>query len=171
MAIPEDLIFVGHVLGAYGVHGWVRVRPYSTNADALLHAKVWWLDKPFLHDVDMRSARLHGGDVIAQLTGVSDRDAAENLKGSVVQIPRSRFPVLDDNEFYWVDLIGLSVENKRGLSFGRVVSIMECGAHPILQVADVDQKSQEILIPFVAQFIQTIDQAAKKIVVDWESDY
>lgn len=171
MYIPEDLIAVGHIVGAYGVHGWIRVRPYSANADALLYAKTWWLDKPTLHDVDMRSAKLHGGDVVAQLVGVVERDGAEKLKGTTVNIARSRFPALEDDEFYWVDLIGSSVENQQGINLGRVIKIMECGAHPILQIADLKQENQEILIPFVAQFIQTVDQAAKKIIVDWKIDY
>jgi len=47
--------------------------------------------------------------LVAQLMGVSGRDAAEALKGATVQISRSLFPPLADDEFYWVDLIGLSV--------------------------------------------------------------
>ncbi|MGZ3238292.1 MAG: ribosome maturation factor RimM, partial [Burkholderiaceae bacterium] len=46
-------MLVGYVSGAYGLNGWVRIKPYSTDADALLHAKTWWLDKPELRDVDM----------------------------------------------------------------------------------------------------------------------
>ncbi len=171
MIIPCDLILVGHIVGAYGIHGWIRVRPYSANADALLYAKVWWLNRPELHDVDVRLAKLHGGDVVAQLTGVVDRNAAEGLKGATVQIARSRFPTLDDSEFYWVDLIGLSVENQQGVDLGQVVRVIEYGAHPILEVSDLEQQTQEVLIPFVAQFIQTVDQVAKKIIVDWDADY
>jgi 16S rRNA processing protein RimM len=176
MPIPEDLVQVGYVAGAYGINGWVRIRPHSADADALLHAKTWWLDKPELRDVDMLQARMHSGDVVAQLVGVVGRDAAEALKGATVQIPRSRFPALSDNEFYWLDLIGLAVENLQAEQLGRVVGLMDNGAHPILRVAlptveDADKTSPELLIPFVDQFIKTVDQAAKKITVDWGLDY
>ncbi len=171
MVIPGDLILVGHIVGAYGVHGWIRIQPYSAHAGALLQAKTWWLGKPELHDVDVRSVKLHSGDVVAQLMGVADRDAAEKLKGTTVQVARSRFPTLEADEFYWIDLMGLSVENQQGVNLGQVVKVMEYGAHPILQVADSEQKRQEILIPFVAQFIQAVDQTAQKIIVDWEADY
>lgn len=168
--------------GAYGIHGWVRIKSYSAEADALLHAKTWWLDKPELRDVDMLQSKIHGGDVVAQLMGVADRDAAEKLKGTSVQIPRSHFPALSDDEFYWVDLIGLDVQNLQGETLGVVSSLMENGAHPILQIAppksaapekDAEPgKSQpEILIPFVDQFVKTVDLAARKITVDWGLDY
>jgi 16S rRNA processing protein RimM len=176
ITIPDDLTLVGYVSGAYGLNGWVRIKPYSTDADALLHAKTWWLDKPALRDVDMLQAKYHSGDVVAQLMGVADRDAAEALKGAAVQIPRSHFPPLADDEFYWVDLIGLSVENLQGEQLGVVRDMMDNGAHPILCVVppDVpgsDKPKQESLIPFVDHFIKTVDQKAKKITVDWGLDY
>jgi 16S rRNA processing protein RimM len=181
MAIPDDLVLVGHVTGAYGIQGWVRIKPYSDDADALLYAKTWWLSKPGqrpdeLRDVDMMHAKLHGEDVVAQLMGVADRNAAEALKGAAVQIRRSHFPPLSNDEFYWVDLIGLAVENLQGESLGTVSDLMDNGAHPILRVAvpempGSEKKPQELLIPFVDQFVKTVDQAAKKVTVDWGLDY
>lgn len=177
MKIPEDLVLVGYISGAYGLNGWVRVRPYSADADALLNAKTWWLDKPEFRDVAMMQSKIHSGDVVAQLMGVAGRDAAEALKGAAVQIPRSHFPALSDNEFYWVDLIGLEVENLQGVRLGQVSDMMDNGAHPILrvavpQVAEADPKAaQELLIPFVEQFVITVDRTAKKITVDWGLDY
>lgn len=167
---------VGYISGAYGIQGWVRVKPYSADADALLGAKTWWLDKPDLHDVDMMQARQHSGDVVARLMGVAGRDAAEALKGAAVQIARSHFPALSDGEFYWVDLIGLAVENTQGTSMGTVIGLMDNGAHPILRIGspdmpDVGKAATEMLIPFVDQFVKTIGLPEKKIVVDWDVDY
>jgi len=175
MEVPEDLVLVGHVIGAYGIHGWVRIRPYSAEADALLHARTWWLDKPALRDVDMMQAKIHGDDVVAQLMGVADRNAAEALKGTTVQVRRSHFPPLADGEFYWLDLIGLAVENQQGESLGVVLDLMDNGAHPILRVQAPAQpgvdKPKEWLIPFVEQFVKTVDQSGKKITVDWGLDF
>jgi len=174
IAIPEDLVLVGYVTGAYGIKGWVRIKPYSADADALLYAKTWWLDKPGLHDVDVMQAKSHVEDVVAQLMGVADRNAAEALKGATVQIRRSHFPPLTNDEFYWVDLIGLAVENLQGESLGTVIDLIDNGAHPILRVGPQTpdaENVQERLIPFVDQFVKTVDQAAKKITVDWGLDY
>ncbi|HEY8609121.1 MAG TPA: ribosome maturation factor RimM [Noviherbaspirillum sp.] len=174
MSAPDDLVLVGHVSGAYGIHGWVRIRPYSSDADALLHAKTWWLDKPGLRDVDVMQVKGHGEDVVAQLMGVADRNAAEALRGATVQVRRSHFPVLTGDEFYWIDLIGLQVQNLEGELLGSVADLMDNGAHPILRVQAAvcaDEKPKEWLIPFVDRFVKTVNQAEKKIVVDWGLDF
>lgn len=175
MQVPDDLVQVGFIYGAYGITGGIRVRPFSEEADALLHAKTWWLDKPSLHEVDVRRAKLHGGDVVTTIVESSDRNAAEALKGAAVYIRRSDFPVLDNqDEFYWSDLIGLAVENLQGESLGIVADMMSNGPQSILRVAPVVREGEaapERLIPFVDQFIIKVDQDAKKITVDWGLDY
>ncbi|MCU6498705.1 ribosome maturation factor RimM [Rugamonas sp. A1-17] len=176
--VPDDLAQVGFVFGAYGVAGWVRIRPFSEDADALLAVKTWWIDKPGLHDVDVKQCKLHGGDVVAQLVGVTDRNVAEALKGAAVSIPRSRFPALSDDEFYWAELIGLDVQNLQGEHLGTVTDMMSNGPQSILRIqpaatpdADPEVAAQERLIPFVDAFIIKVDKAAKKITVDWGLDY
>jgi 16S rRNA processing protein RimM len=176
--IPEDLTQVGYVSGAYGVTGSIRVTPFSSDADALLNVKTWWLDKPVLRAVTVRTTKLHGGDVVAQLVGVVGRDASEALKGAAVSIPRSQFPELAADEFYWSDLIGLDVVNLQGEALGRVTDMMDNGAQSILRIQPVaevsdaaDAKAEERLIPYVDQFVKTVDLAAKKITVDWGLDY
>jgi len=185
--LPDDLVPVGHVAGAYGIKGWVKVKPYSSDADALLHARTWWLGKTVkesgLHEVDMMQAKSHGDEVVAQLMGVADRNGAEALQGATVHIRRSHFPALDKDEFYWVDLIGLEVVNLAGVRLGKVSDLMDNGAHPILRVEmpeaehasainrPQDKAPKELLIPFVDRFVTTVDRQEKKITVDWELDY
>lgn len=176
MTVPDDLVLVGYVTGAYGIKGWVRIRPYSADADAMLYAKTWWLDKPELRDVEVMQAKVHSEDVVAQLMGVADRNAAEALKGATVQVRRSHFPPLSNDEFYWLDLIGLTVENLQGESLGTVADMMDNGAHPILRVVALSpsigaDKPKEWLIPFVDQFVKTVDQSVNKITVDWGLDF
>jgi 16S rRNA processing protein RimM len=176
--IPDDLTQVGYVSGAYGITGSIRVTPFSADADALLHAKTWWLDKPGLHSVSVRTAKLHGGDVVVQLVGVVGRDAAEALKGAQVTIPRSQFPELPADEFYWSDLIGLEVVNLQGEALGQVTDMMDNGVQSIFRITPVADaaaadgaKAPERLIPYVDQYVKSIDLAAKKITVDWGLDY
>ncbi len=70
MSIPDDLVLVAHVSGAFGIAGWIRIRPYSSDASALLSAKTWWLDKPALHDVEVLQVRAQGEDLVARLMGI-----------------------------------------------------------------------------------------------------
>jgi 16S rRNA processing protein RimM len=181
--VPDDLTQVGYVAGAYGLRGGIRVTPFSADADALLTVKTWWLDKPALRPVSVRTAKMHSGDVVATLVDMADRDAAEALKGAAVNVSRREFPVLPADEYYWSDLIGLDVVNLEGEALGRVTDMMHNGAQSILRITPVpshaasaaageaDSKAPERLIPFVDQFVKTVDLEAKKITVDWGLDY
>jgi len=185
-AVPTDLLQVGYVSGAYGLRGGIRVTPFSTDADALLNVKTWWLDKPALRPVQVRSAKYHSGDVTAILVDLSDRDLAEALKGASVQVSRADFPALPEDEYYWTDLIGLDVVNLQGESLGTVADMMHNGAQSILRIAVVahsaadpdakgeakgDAKLSERLVPFVDQFVKTVDLKARLITLDWGLDY
>jgi 16S rRNA processing protein RimM len=181
-ALPEDAVEVGFIADAYGLKGWVKIVPHANGkqgGDALLSAKRWWLVK----GRDRKSARclqskVHADTIVARLAGCDDRDAALALKGHTVNIARGDFPKLDsDDEFYWVDLIGLDVENEAGVALGRVADMIDNGAHSILRVEypatnkDGQPVTGERLIPFVGVYVKTVDRAAKRIVVDWDADY
>lgn len=131
------------------------------------------MDKPHWHDVERLQAKLHGGDVVAQCMGIADRNAAEALKGATVHIRRAHFPSLDNDEFYWVDLIGLQVENLQGERLGQVAELMDNGAHPILKITSGEgaEGAVERLIPFVDQFVQSVSLEDRRIVVDWGVDF
>lgn len=174
--VPSDLVQVGHVSGAYGIVGGIRVTPYSQDADALLSVKTWWIDKPTLRAVAVRTAKLHGGDVVATLVDLRDRDAAEALKGAAVQVARSAFPQLEEDEFYWSDLIGLDVVNLQGEALGKVTDMMHNGAQSILRITPVADasdaaKAPERLVPFVEQFVKTVELDKKLITLDWGLDF
>lgn len=175
-AVPDDLVQVGYVSGAFGIVGGLRVTPFSMDADALLKVKTWWLDKPALHSVSVRTAKMHGGDVVATLVDLRDRNEAEALKGAAVQVSRSEFPKLEEDEYYWSDLIGLDVVNLEGEALGKVTDMMHNGAQSILRIAPADAgapdaKVSERLVPFVEHFVKKVDLGAKLITLDWGLDY
>ncbi len=181
-ALPEDAVEVGYIAGAYGLKGWVKIVPHAlgqSGGDALLIARQWWLTKGYeIKSARCAQSKVHADTIGAHVADCDDRDAAEALKDHVVHIARSDFPKLDDeDEFYWVDLIGLDVENEAGVPLGRVVDMIDNGAHSILRIeyptADKDGKpvTSERLIPFVGVYVKTVDRTAKRIVVDWDADY
>jgi len=179
--VPADLIQVGYITGAYGLRGGIRVVPHSADADALLSVKTWWLDKPTLRPVQVRMAKQHSGDVTATLVDVTERNDAEALKGATVQVSRADFPALPEDEYYWTDLIGLDVVNLQGEALGKVIDMMSNGPQSILRIlpevqpsSDPDAseaKVEERLVPFVDQFVKTVDLQQKRITLDWGLDY
>ena len=178
--LPADAVEVGRIADAWGVKGWFKVLPHSADPQALFSSTRWYLQPPdkgpqaFKGTVllRVRETRDHSDSVVARADGVEDRNAAEALKGARVFIPRSSFPTAGDDEYYWVDLLGLDVFNREGLHLGRVRDLMATGPQTVLVVEyEEEGKPQERMIPFVSAFVDGVDQAAKRINVDWQADY
>ena len=177
---PDDAVEVGAIVDAYGLKGWVKVAAHADagQGNALLSAKRWWLEKGRERKSAPRlQSKVHGDSIVAHLGGIADRDAAFALRGHRVYVRRSDFPALEADEFYWVDLLGLDVVNETGVELGKVADLIDNGAQSVLRIEypavgkDGEPVTGERLIPFVGVFVKTVDQAAKKIVVDWEADY
>jgi 16S rRNA processing protein RimM len=188
---PEDAVEVGRVIDAWGVKGWIKVQPFSSEPDALLAAGQWFLKsgdglvpvKPgaparVLPPVlQVKGARRHGDVVVAGAAEVPDRNAAEALKGARVFVSRASFPKADDGEYYWVDLIGLSVVNREGEPLGTVADLIDTGPHTVLRIvaeaaADATgAEPVERLVPFVDAYVDTVDLPARRITVDWGLDF
>jgi 16S rRNA processing protein RimM len=172
---PTDLIEVGRIVDAYGIKGWVKIQPFATPEDsALRRSKRWWLSGSQLHlhsdEREVLASRVQGLTIVAELVGVSDRDLALKFKGAGISVRRSDFPVNKTEEFYWVDLIGCMVTNVEGVCFGVVSEVFDNGAHAVFRIPinpALELTTSELLIPFVKQFVTTVDIAAKTIAVDW----
>jgi 16S rRNA processing protein RimM len=86
----------------------------------------------------------------------------------LIAVPRSQLPEQDEDEYYWSDLIGMSVVNEANEQLGTVSNLLETGANDVLSVKG---ESGEILIPFVDAVIKQVDAANRTIRVDWSADY
>ena len=180
---PADAVEVARVLDAWGVKGWIRVQPYAKDPQALFSSRRWFLRPPEAQAgrpareaaaplpalLRISEAREHGDGVIAAVRDIHDRNAAEALRGARIFVPRSSFPTAGNDEFYWVDLIGLQVFNRDGVRLGEVAGLLDNGAQSVLQVRDGD--APERLIPFVAAFIDQVDLPGRRILVDWGPDF
>lgn len=170
------MVVLGRIVAPYGVQGWVKVHPLGDDPDAWRRMREWWIGSESEGKVwkayPLESFRRHGGSWIAKLGSVDDRDGAEGLDGWFIAAPREALPQPRQDEYYWTDLIGLAVTNELGESLGKVVSLIETGAHQVLVVkAGADDGSTERLLPFVSQVVKAVDIAAGCIRVAWGKDW
>lgn len=195
---PADLVELGRIVSAYGVRGWVKIQPHSSNAQVLLAARTWWLKAPVpatgtgalpsAFAADVVACRPQGATVVAELSVVADRNQAEAMKGYTVWVPRAGFPPADDDEYYWVDLIDCRLYGEldgRPALIGRVVEVLDNGAHALLRVAratvDADGglalmqndkgRAIEVLVPFVNAHVHTVDIANKRLDSNWPVEF
>ena len=175
--LPADAIEVGRIADAWGVKGWFKVLPHSAQPEALFSSRRWFLQAPGAVGtaafwLPVREAKEHSDCVVAQSPEVPDRNAAEALRGARVFVPRSSFPTAGDDEYYWVDLIGLAVVNREGVAMGVVRELLSAGPQTTLVLeGEEGGKPVERMIPFVSAFVDKVDLAGRTITVDWQPDY
>jgi 16S rRNA processing protein RimM len=178
--LPADAIEVGRILDAWGVKGWFKVLPHSADPQALFSSKRWYLQPSdrgppaFAGTVllRVREAKEHSDSIVARADAVEDRGTAELLRGARIFVPRSSFPTAGEDEYYWIDLIGLDVVNREGVPLGRVKELLTTGPQTVLVLEyDEDGKPQERMLPFVSAYVDRVDLAARRIEVDWQTDY
>lgn len=189
---PEPMVVLGRIGDPYGVRGWVHLLPYGDDPEDWAAAGFWWLAKDAgAEDWQKRAVsdcKWHGEGLVALLDGVKDRTTAEKLKGTLVALPRSLMPPTEDGEYYWGDLIGLTVVNHAGEILGQVRSLIETGANDVMEVVAIPpatdvtvdvsgeaassrNKPVVRLLPFIAAVVQEVDLATGMIRVEWGLDW
>lgn len=160
---------MGHVAGAYGVRGWVKVISDAEPREALLDYSPWLLKfRGEWKAYTPVEGGLHGKGLVARLEGVDDRDGAEALRGAEIAVERTQLEPLAAGEYYWADLVGLRVVTTGGVELGRVERLLETGSNDVLVV----QGERERLIPYLRpQVVTAIDLAAGTLEVDWDPEF
>ena len=187
MSAPSlnDLIELGAISEAQGLQGQVKVRPHSSEPVALLSSKSIWLsliprrdagvstsvEHGSLTQYKVKSAKMHSGNVVMALEGVSDRDQALVLKGARILVARDTFPKAESDSYYWVDLIGCNAINLQNEILGEVIDVTENGAHGVIAIGDAQTQIIKYLVPFVKEVVQNVDLQNKVITLDWQSDW
>lgn len=162
------MVVMGRIVAPYGVKGWVKIQPFTEALDGLFDYEQWWLgDASGWREADVEEARVHGKTLIAKFAGCEGRDAAFAMKGREIAVSRDDLPQTGDDEYYWSDLIGLSVHNLQQQDLGRVTDVFATGANDVLVV----QGERERLIPFAGQVVKEVDLAAGRMLVDWDADF
>ncbi|MCP3985958.1 MAG: 16S rRNA processing protein RimM [bacterium] len=162
---------LGHVVGAHGLSGEVRVRIYGDGPENLLEAGEIALADPErgAEDPAPRHHEIEGGaagrssEVRLKLAGVADREAAAALAGRLVTVPAGSLPELPEDEFYGYQLVGCDVVTEAGDVLGRVQHVWETGAHDVLVVRD--ERGRRQLIPTAREFLTHIDLTGSRLTV------
>jgi 16S rRNA processing protein RimM len=131
------------VAGAHGVKGELRLKLFADSVESLArHAHLYVGG----HELALKDIKDGGKTAIARFDGISDRSAAEALRGSLIEIDRDKLPALDEGEYYHADLIGLPCVDEAGDELGMVVAVENFGAGDLLEVERANGKRS--LIPF-----------------------
>jgi 16S rRNA processing protein RimM len=161
MSDESRLILMGHIAGAFGVRGEVKIRPYTAQADGLLGYG------PLLDEAGAIVLTPKRGHAIKDCLAVTapeieTREHAEALKGVKLYVRRAVLPAPADDEFYVVDLIGCAVHNLAGESLGVIFAAHDFGAGDVLEI----RGGKTWFLPFTAQTTPRIDLKARLVIAD-----
>ena len=166
-------VVLGRIVGAFGIGGWLKIESYTDPPGNILKYAMWQLGQQSAwRAVKQIGGRVTAKGVQAELENISDRTAAERLRGELIAVDRDELPAPKAGEYYWDDLVGLDAYSPSGECLGRIDAIRAMPAHPLLAIVGQRHgKRVEHLVPLVKQRLLAVDLGARRATVDWESDW
>jgi 16S rRNA processing protein RimM len=161
----DGYLLIGKIKGAHGIRGMLKIISYAESVSVFEPGSLLWIDEQGAgQSYIIEEAKTGGkGSVLLGLKGVIDRTCAEDLAGSDLYIEKNRLPEPEDGEYYWKDLIGISVYAGDETFVGVLTSIIPTGSNDVYMIKD---GKKEILIPALASVITDIDLANRIMRVD-----
>lgn len=156
-----DLFTIGQIVAPHGVRGDVRIYPDTDFPKRFLKMKYGYINGK---KYEVESARLHKRVVLMKFAGVDDRNAAELLVKKDLQVPREDLVPLQKGQHYIYDIIGSAVYDLQDHELGKLTDVLRTGSNDVYVVTADDGK--ETLLAAIPEVIKSIDESAKKIVVD-----
>ena len=156
---PSDRpVVMAAVAGAHGIAGEVRLKLFTASADNLkAHARF----EAGGRTLTLKSVRPGPQGAVARFAEVSDRTAAEALRGTLLTVPRDSLPALPAGEYYWHDLVDLPVVDESGAALGRVVGVENYGASDLLEVELAGGK--RVLVPLVPDAVTEVADVVRVV--------
>ena len=169
-------VTLGKVGAVYGIKGWLKIHSFTDDQEAILDYFPWSLKLGNkIQSVEITDWRKHNNGLVVKVADIDDRDVAQKLVGSEIFVSEDALSDLPEGEFYWRDLIGMSVVTDKGYDLGQVSDIMETGANDVL-VVKANLKDgfgkKERLIPYLMdQVILSVSTENKQICVDLDPGF
>ena len=159
--MTQNLILVARVAGAFGVKGEVRLTAYTAEPMALLEYRDLKRESGAA-GLTLTAARPHKGGIVARAREVETREQAEALRGLRLYVPREALPAPEADEYYLVDLVGMTVETPDGEALGVVRQVQDFGAGDLLEIQPPEGASW--WLPFTRQAVPEVRLAERRLV-------
>ena len=168
----DKKIYLGKITGVHGIKGWLKIQSFSSPPENILNYPQWIINNQDEEECySIEQGRKQKKKIVVKLEKIDDMNTADSLINSKIQILRSDLPKLPNENYYWSDLVGLSVLNSEETVIGKIESLIETGANDVMVI--ITLKDERILIPFVMhEIIKEVNVELSYIKIDWsiESD-
>lgn len=154
----EQFLTVGKIINTHGVRGEVKVKPTTDDVKRFKKLKEAYIDGK---EIKILSCKFQPEKIILKIEGIETMDAAERLKGKLIQVEREQAIQLPKDTYFAVDLIGCEVCEDTGKKLGTVDEIIYTGSNDVYWV----KGENEVLIPALKQIVLNVDIENKKITI------
>lgn len=159
----NEMICVAAIAGAFGVKGEVKLKSFTENPeDCLRYGPLLGARGEIILTIE--SWRRAGKFLALRSPQVQSREQAEHLKSTKLYVPAENLPPPDDDEFYYRDLIGLTVKTQAGQNAGTVIAVHEFGAGDMLEIKPKNGGAS-YYHPFTKAAVPKVDIKARRVVI------
>jgi 16S rRNA processing protein RimM len=171
----SSLTVMARLGAAYGVKGWMKLISFTDPPENILAYKHFLVKKGSgTETIVIDKSQEHGKGFIAHVKGCDDREQTRFFTGKDLLVNEEQLPELENDEFYWHQLEGMTVVNLQQENLGKVSRMLETGANDVMVVTATNDSidDRERLIPWLKEtVIQDINLESEKITVDWDKTY
>lgn len=161
----DDHVLIAEIIGVHGIKGTNKIRSYAESLSSfkpgcsITVRERGGQEKSF----EIRWVKPHTGTALIAFKGINERHQAQALIGAELFVPKDELPELEQDSYFWFDLIGMAVYTTADEYLGRIESIIETGSNDVYVVQD---NKKEVLIPALESVVLDIDTKAKRMQVE-----
>lgn len=163
----DDLVVIAKVGASYGLKGFCKLNEFAKNTAELLKQQVFAKRRGRWQPCDAFELLHHADRIMIRFLSCETPEATVPYVNLQLAVLKQTLPACDEGEFYWAELEGMDVINHNEFPMGKVQYVFESGASDILVI----KGEKEHLIPFVDDFILSIDRDKKLITVNWDPNF
>ena len=160
-------IIVGKILSTQGINGWVTIQSFTSNPKDIFTYDLKILVEDVYKDIKIMEYNFMPKKTTMKIEGLNSIEQANEYLKKNIYISKKDLPVVNDDEYYWHQLIGLNVVNEKDIKLGVVDSLFTSGDNDVL-VVKKDNSNQEVFIPFLKKHLVKI--ASNTIFVRWKNE-
>lgn len=159
-----DRVIVGTLSGSFGVKGEVRLKSFCADPESIADYAPLYTEDGKVFPMLVLTGQMKNG-FIARIQGIDTKEEADDMRNVSLFADRATLPNLPDDEYYYADLIGLTVLDTGGTVLGTVKTVMNHGAADLLEII-APGATDTVLLPFTQAAVPTVDLATKRIIAD-----
>ena len=156
----SELVVIGQAVKPFGVRGEVKIRPFTESLEIFRTATVLVVGDTHYN---VEKIRIHKGAALATLEGIDTPDKAKELAGQLVKTDPENLPEVEEDEYYWFELIGMRVFTLDGRDLGAITQVIRTGANDVLQV---EGPFGEVLLPMIDDVVVSVNTHQRQMIVD-----